>query len=117
MKKALGFALAVIGFLSLPAHAEYATGSKLIEWSKGYDRVADGTSNLEDGDKALLLSGYVMSVADSYTGQGVCAAPNVSLGQLVAVSMKYIKAHPEWWNMSASKLVLLGLSEAFPCKK
>jgi Rap1a immunity proteins len=47
----------------------------------------------------------------------VCEGSEVTLGQLVKVTIKYMDDHPEELDQPASTVVHRALTKAFPCKK
>ena len=44
-----------------------------------------------------------------------CLPPNPSVGQLVRITTKYLKAHPEFLHYGAALSVHNAMIEAFPC--
>lgn len=70
-----------------------------------------------------LKNGYVMGVVDAHAilspvlKQSVFCEPNsATAGQLTAVVMKYLNNNPEKRHLAASRIVMVSLLEAFPCK-
>jgi hypothetical protein len=45
-----------------------------------------------------------------------CPIKGVTIGQIKAIALKYVREHPERWNGSFIILVLEGLSRSFPCQ-
>jgi hypothetical protein len=76
---------------------------------------------LYDSQKAVgkeLLLGYVAGIHDSYYDARLfCKPDNVPLGQAVDVVAKYLNDHPEKRHLEAQLLVVVALTEAWPCKK
>jgi hypothetical protein len=61
--------------------------------------------------------GYVAGVADALSASGaICAPKPVTVGQDVAIVMKYLNDHPERRRYSASSLAAVALGEQFACK-
>ncbi|QDZ06400.1 hypothetical protein FPZ24_02020 [Sphingomonas panacisoli] len=76
-----------------------------------------------DSDVGLCL-GLVGGASDMLAaiqgiagGSSVCTSSNVTLGQEKDVVVKYLSDHPEVRDRSAASIVLVALSQAFPCPK
>ena len=49
--------------------------------------------------------GYIAGVADALSIKGViCVSDQVTLGQLMVVTKRYLQDHPEGWHYSAASL-------------
>jgi len=90
------------------------TGNDLVE-------VCDETNELI----LALCSSYVGGIADAHVAfvnleimESVWCVPKVGImgSQISRVVAKYLKEHPEELHFRASLLVVLALTEAFPCE-
>ena len=97
------------------AASAFVTGNDLHDSLLSYDRVANHTSERFDPMAGMQAFGYIEGVADARNGIGFCISSGVTPGQIVAVTEKYLNAHPEQWNLPASPLVVAALKKAFPC--
>lgn len=115
MKKFLIF----LFFLSvLPCQAQIINGTKLREWLSGYDRNEENRGLAEDQMNSAFAVAYIIGAADAYKAQNmVCTPVGITGRQLVAVTSKFVKDHPDTWNQSAALITLVALMDAFPCKK
>jgi hypothetical protein len=71
---------------------------------------------------ASMSAGYVLGIvdyafADSSVSPNVCVPDATQIRQLVEVTFKYLKAHPERRQEPASSVVSAALLETFPCRK
>lgn len=105
--------------VELDAH-RFVTGSELLQ------DCGDGTHDDSPGPVGSgSCVGYIISAADTHNTLAswghmpklVCFPDekDVSAGQLLQVSVKFLKGHPEELHKSASSLVLGALMGAFPC--
>ena len=88
--------------------------------------VASGLLKMCHGSdtEKLLCAGYIGGVTsvDTYldaTGRrqsNMCIAETVDLGEVISVVTKYIETHPEKRNAPSAKIVLDGLTRAYPCE-
>jgi hypothetical protein len=62
-------------------------------------------------------AGLVEGIAYGGYGLGVCNAPEVTVGQLVRLVVKYIDARPERQHENFKLLALEALKAAFQCKR
>ena len=99
------------------SHASFYDGYKLKEFADADDRIDAGNSQTTDYSASARLSGFVLGVHDSVDGILVCAPSGVRAGQLVGIVKKYVREHPDKWNLPATTLVINALSSTFPCKK
>lgn len=105
MKKTL--ALVLLG-LSLNANA--LTGVKLKEY------LIDFSGNSTTGN-GYLGAGYVIGVADSWSGIAICI-PKVTNLEIANAVLSYLLANPEKVEKTyADVLVTQALSSKWPCKK
>ncbi|WP_432213804.1 Rap1a/Tai family immunity protein [Pseudomonas graminis] len=93
-----------------PMTAWCATGNDLRAWGEGYEK---NTGTFANG----LYMGFVVGVAESFSGLGFCPPSNVTNGQNAAIVWKWLSDHPKDWAGPASGLILAALSDAFPCQK
>lgn len=89
---------------------------------KNYQGIVDGRIRYKDITyeetvNADMAFGYVLGVTDTlfYTKK-ICVPPGVAEGQFLAVSVKYMDDHPDWWQYNPSLLIADALEHAFPCK-
>lgn len=109
--------LAGAALLGLIAQAHAVTGHQLVDWANASDRIAEGRGTDNDSWSAAQLYGYIQAIVDTRGDEFLCFPASVTIGQLVAVTQKYVRARPEHWNKRADAFVFLALYEAFPCKK
>ena len=92
---------------------DFWTGNKLVAHLREFQKAERGSHDV-DWESSGLFVGYVLGVYDS--DHALCAAGQVSLGQISAVVAKYLDDHPADWDKPASSLVRSALRRAFPCK-
>ncbi len=66
----------------------------------------------------MQCEAYVSGVADAIAQQqpmAACIPKNVTTAQLVEVTLKDLRTHPENTQLPAGRLVLRALATAFPC--
>jgi len=100
----------ILLFTSITAHAEFWTGTDLIQRLEEDQR---GSANFRVG----MATGYVIGVADSVAGILQCMPSGISVKQVNQVVFNYMKSHPESWNQSADQLVVAALNATWPCSK
>lgn len=98
------------------ASASVMDGMKLHQLLMAYGRMETQTASGSDPTDAAIAMGYVSGVADSYQGDVVCLPTGATVGQLVAVTKKFLDEHPDQWNLPANLLVGRSLHLAFPCQ-
>jgi len=103
--------LVLLSLACSSAHAGFIDGNQLQQWSTGSGDVG---ANLVG---ASLFSGYVSGVVDTGDDVLFCTSNGVTLGQCVAVVMKYLENNPEKWNLAAPALVIGAMQQTFPCGK
>jgi hypothetical protein len=89
---------------SLSAQAEFFTGNTL------YSRMIS-TDTIEK----IMALGFVAGVHDATEGNLHCSGPTVTTGQVRDVVKMFLEKNPSTRDMSATLLVTVALSEAFPC--
>jgi hypothetical protein len=79
---------------------------------------------LETDARRLDCAGYVSGVSDTLTAmqsvsgrEAYCPTVDVTRAQVRDVAIKYLAAHPEKRHYAAASLVMMALTEAFPCPK
>ena len=104
-------AVALMVMFTVEANAKFLDGNTLHDWCISGDV----------GNQAACL-GYVIGVADvlssEHSGeprQSRACLPEIDAIQIVSISKKYLESHPQAGNITASDLVAIALSEAFPC--
>ena len=48
---------------------------------------------------------------------GICFPDGVEIGQMIRVTLKYIRQHPEQAHLHSAQLVFMAELDAFPCSK
>ena len=94
-------------------------GNSLMKWYESYDRLfLHGIDNITDADSiyAAKFMGYYTGVIDA-TAHLYGFPHRTPLRQLEAITIKYLKAHPEEWNLCGSDLVIKAIKQAYPKKK
>lgn len=104
MKKFI--AATVIALSSISAHAEFVDGNKLLQWLE----------SSEDAERALA-TGYIAGVFDGLTGAVICAPSNVTVRQVMDMTLAGLKAAPSARDKSADQFVATVGSIKWPCKK
>ena len=106
-KPALAFALILLSVPLSNADTIWFTGNELARHCSDLDPACQG---------------YVVAVADMmlrpewpYRARA-CFDKNVELGQLWAVTKRYLDSHPEQLHFPALDIVVRSLSDGFPCK-
>ena len=95
------------------------------QWTTGADLLGDcvklenAMPNLPSADAARAgrCLGEVNGVCNTmFHYQMICPPARMSAGQAVLIVVRYLRAHPEDLHMNSSLLIMMALSEAFPCK-
>ena len=108
----------LFAFASIASHAAPVDGNKLDEWTKAHERIKASQPDEKSGvDMARggKIIGYVSGVVDAQAQSNLCVPDEVDLGQRVSTVEKWIEAHPEQWQQRGNTLVVLALSDAYPC--
>lgn len=121
MKPAL---LVLLIFVMLPAFAQSNSGAELRNSGLEYARVcgptAQGQPNQYAGACNIWLTG-VMDGLQAYNANmkaiPLFDAPNVTLGQVSKLAIKYVADHPDRANLPAAAIVLGALVENYPRKE
>jgi len=111
LQLSLGLAIAT------PAYAGFLDGNELYQTCKDGRRWMDG-ANLRNGpEQSPGCRSYVLGVVDTFMLAGdraeKCDMTNVTAGQLVDVTIKYLADHPDMRQRSASALTAFALNTAF----
>lgn len=117
MRRIALFAIIAVFSQPLIVLASFFTGANLNEWGHAHDRIAAKRDTAGDFTNSAMLSGYVIGVADLGDKILFCTPSNSTVGQLVAVTLKYLREHPEKWSLPADEVVTQALRNSFPCKK
>ena len=104
MKQKIALLAIVLGVTSIPVHAEFKDGNKLL---------AEMGAAMEQ----MVALGYVTGVADALNGSSVCPPPNVTAGQMNDMVLKYLENFPQTRSFSGDVIVQRVLVTVWPCKK
>jgi hypothetical protein len=96
----------------VPAHAYIFSGTRLVELMREYEKSQAGNADVLWGNLGRF-EGYVIGVCDSFD-RSLAIPDRTSYDQVVAGVAKYVRAHPQLWNLSAYDLVKRALFETFP---
>jgi hypothetical protein len=110
------FAVAILLALTMPASAQdTTTANQMLPGCKGLldNRMTSGVSVYQQG----RCGGYVASLVYGVGEQEFCSPKEVSIGEAVAVVVKYIEARPERMHEQFGALAIEALTEAWPCKR
>ncbi|MBB5200843.1 hypothetical protein HNR39_002685 [Glaciimonas immobilis] len=119
----LKFSLAAIFFILMSGESSadggniYYSGNNLMRWIGSDDRINASRPTGGDFLDSGTLIGYVTGSSDAFSGYLFCPPSGATVGQLMAVTKKYVSDRPARWNESASDLVIDALKDAFPCAK
>lgn len=96
----------LLAFSSFSASAEFISGNKLFSL----------ITSEKTTEKAFAY-GYVAGVFD--VGHGVlhCAPDNVTVQQIVDITIKALQSAPEYRDRSADQFVNASVNRIWPCKK
>jgi Rap1a immunity proteins len=107
----LAISISVATFLiSSTAQADFRSGNDLLRECE-----AKGTSGYS------LCLGYIMGVDDTMRhipiyGFSECSSSEVTAGQIKDIVVQYLYNHPATRHTSASGIVVMAISESFPCR-
>jgi hypothetical protein len=108
--------VAILLALTVPASAQdTTTANQMLPGCKGLldNSTTSGVSVYQQG----RCGGYVASLVYGVGGQEFCSPKGVSIGEAVAVVIKYIEARPERMHEPFGMLALEALTAAWPCKR
>ncbi len=111
--------LVATAMLSTPARA--VDGSELYKWGMEWKR-----SDTRNSRGAGLYTGYIQGLIDLHRDLSdpeigiiklkvFCVPASAQSGQAFNIVIRYLEAHPEKHDFTASSLVASALWEAFPC--
>lgn len=111
--------LAVLVHATLPKHANasFESGNSLLsQCLKGREDGADSTIPFGK------CTGFIRAISDvlqsnQLYGLKVCIPDKSTAGQQTDVVVKWLEDHPGDRHFTASSLVVLAFSNAFPCRK
>ena len=95
-------------------------GNQLLQMCSAAVCVMDGVDKNGDFDAALcigFIGGYKSGHDNALRGMTHCAPNNITAGQLVRITVKYLNEHPEQLHLDQSVLTAFALAQAFPCGK
>jgi hypothetical protein len=100
--------------LTMPASAQDTTANQMLPGCKGLldNSMTSGVSVYQQG----RCGGYVASLVYG-GGQEFCSPKGVSIGEAVAVVIKYIEARQERMHEQFGALALEALTAAWHCKR
>ena len=111
----------IVGVMSaIPKNAKAMSGNQLLNFCEGLnDRSHPKYASTETG----LCAGYIGGVVDGYqsafdskSNRTFCRPVQVTNGQIQMIAIKYLKNNPQRLHDYAPFLILMAMSEAFPCK-
>jgi hypothetical protein len=104
------------------ARAEFYSGNEILSALEAGAALSGDRGR--DFYAAGLGTGFVAGVWDAYTNVQFlfnaplgCPPAGVTLGQVTAIALKYLRANPERLHMTAESLLREAFSQAFPCLK
>ncbi len=98
-------------FVCTASRAEFYSGNQLKDKLEKWERLDN--SNAVDGS---IGAGYVAGVFDVKVGVTICTPPNVTLGQVTSIVLKFLRQYPERLHLDAYLLTEVALSTTWPCK-
>ena len=137
-------ALAVFAFLAAVPLTAQTTAKDISDSGNRYVEICSSAEKLSQKATEIdflnsgLCSGFMMgyregirvsiamlrhdnpslaSLKDSEEDLGVCVPDGVELAQMIRVTLKYIREHPEQGHLPSAFLVLMAERNAFPCAK
>ena len=109
--------LLVMAILAIPKLGwadGYVSGNELYQQLSRWQKTSTGTGSVQDMVPGSIGIGYVIGVVDSFEN---CIPQHVSRGQVIDIAFRYLDAHPEERQFSASSVVKVAVAEKFPCPK
>lgn len=108
-----GLMIAVL-FCAVPASVQASwNGNELLRLCRQTDAVKIACLNYVSGVVDGLATGVMMGGSSKL----FCPPDMVILDQYVDVTVQYLERHPERRHIYAPRLIVEGLSAAFPCPK
>ena len=115
LKSAFGISILLLP-LTAEVHAEsFYRGNELLT------KCTDDKKSKKSMQESALCVGYIAGVLDQFDGQRsennqkACLPSGVTLRQMKAVVVKYIRGNPEQLHFSAETLIVLSAKKAFAC--
>ena len=119
MKTLMLVLLVTAAMLSTPVRA--ADGNELFKWGREWQR-----SDTQTSRDAGSYTGYIQGLIDLHSDLSdpeigiiklkvFCLPAGAQLDQALNIVIRYLEAHPEKHEFTASSLVASALWEAFPC--
>lgn len=123
MRQHLGATAAALAFCA----SAHASGNDLLEWCSAAERIIDSGGAKIVGDlqpfyqcvgtvkgawDVAMLNGGL----DKSSPSSACTPDDVTLGQLVRMTNKFMRENPDKLNLREGWLVILVLHNNFPCK-
>jgi hypothetical protein len=105
------YAVAILFALTMPASAEIYSANSILPGCKAI--VADHPATFDMG----RCAGFVHALFFAVDGRHFCWPQGVTIGQAVAVVVKYIEARPERMHEHFGMLAIEAMREAWPCKR
>lgn len=98
----------LIAMLLIPsiASAEYFSGNTLHQRLQSTDVI-----------DRMMAMGYILGVSDAFEGTAHCSGQSVTSGQTRDVVKLYLEQNPSVRDLTANIIVMVSLSNAFPCPK
>jgi Rap1a immunity proteins len=110
MNQATAIVAGIILILAFPAEAEFMDGYELLQKCR-----------LAETEVTCL--GYIEGCVDGLNSASralistmMLCLPEIKLGQARLIVQRHLERHPQDLHKPAADLVLVGLSQAFPCK-
>ena len=110
-KKMIMSAICLFIFIGV-LNGYFYSGNKLLNhW---HDNPTSSGTDFQDNS---IVLGYCAGVCDSWDGIRFDSPDNVTLGQISAIAIKYLRNHPETRHKAADYLLILAYEEAFPLRQ
>lgn len=98
---------AVAALVHTATQAAYMSGNDMLE------RLRDRSATVERS----VATGYLIGLHDAYNKVTHCSPPNVTVGQLIDMTVDWLDRNPKTRHQPASSHVLVMLMTTWPCKK
>jgi hypothetical protein len=109
--------LALAGPALAQVSGEFFSGHALLQRLQASERIDRGSATTDDFNDAATARGYVVGVFDVGVGAVICppADSKITAGQIRRMAYAYLSTNAARLHEPAYKLVLDGLSQAWPC--
>ena len=105
------YAILLIPLLFIAQPAVAYDGNDLLKWADDYEK--QGNIFYQG-----VFSGYVSAIRDYHESYGhLCIRGSTQNRQLLDITVRYLKNHPEARDAPAHILVYTALQEVYPCNK